>query len=150
VEIEVPPPAAGPVNPPATPPSVLPPSRPPASVRVGLPLCLAADPTPAAVAASLRDARSANEAYLQRLQQRRSVAEGPARWAEALRAAVAEGPAAVRERAPALRQQLDQAILDLAADGGATVEHLERTERCPAELPLRAVDLRRIEWSLGP
>lgn len=150
VEIEVPPPAAGPLNPPATPPSVLPPSRPPASVRVGLPLCLAADATPAAVAASLRGARSVNEAYLQRLQQRRSVAEGPTRWAEALRAAVGEGPAAVRERAPALRRQLDQAILDLAADGSATVEYLERTERCPAELPLRAVDLRRIEWSLGP
>jgi hypothetical protein len=124
-----------------------PPARP---VRVGLPLCLAADAAPTAVAASLRDARSANEAYLQRLQQRLAVAEGPARWAEALRAAVAEGPAAVRERAPALRQQLNQAILDLAADGGATVEQLERTERCPGELPLRAVDLRKIEWRLGP
>jgi hypothetical protein len=119
--------------------------------RVTLPLCATASSKPADVATSLRRAKSAYEAYAQRMQAAaQTVAQGPKQVLTELRDTVQQGPAAVRSKLPALKVQHDEAYVALAREGDAALAHLRDAQQCETELPLRAIDLKKIEWRLGP
>ncbi len=123
----------------------------PPPTRVSLPLCKSASAKPADVATALRRTQSAYEAYAQRMQTAaQTTAEGPRRVLQQLKETVERGREAVRKELPALKAAHNQAFIALAREGDAAIAQLRDTQQCETELPLRAIDLKKIEWRLGP
>lgn len=140
--------------------------------RMSLPMCAAAKPsrgmgssigdgrldatggsaalTPKTLSQTLRVEKQEMDALANRLRERAATARGIGQWATAMRAALAQDAQALRPQLPALRQQLEQAILNNANAGDATLDDMESLQSCAQALPERTIDLKSLKWHFGP
>jgi hypothetical protein len=106
--------------------------------------------SPKGLANALRAEQQAMKDMATKLRERAAVAEGHHQWVLAMRKALAQVPEELQARVPALRRQLEQAIQANALADDATRADMKALQSCPEALPGRALDLRSVEWKLGP
>jgi len=109
-----------------------------------------ADVTPKDLASILLQEKQAMDGLANRLHTRAATTHGMAEWGIAMRTALVQDKQTLRSQLPALRRRLEQAILDNAHAGDATLEDMELMQSCANTFPDRAIDFKSLKWYFGP